>query len=172
MMIGKTVAHYKIVEQLGEGGMGVVYKAEDTKLHRMLALKFLSSETVATQADKDRFAAEARAAAALDHPNICTIYEINEFEGRSYIAMAHVEGRSLREEIDEAPLGVNRAIDLAVQIAKGLSAAHERGIVHRDIKSANIMVTPKGDAKIMDFGIAHRPGVAAPDLPSNSGATT
>jgi tetratricopeptide (TPR) repeat protein/tRNA A-37 threonylcarbamoyl transferase component Bud32/TolB-like protein len=171
MMIGKTVAHYKIVEQLGEGGMGVVYKAEDTKLHRMLALKFLSSETVATQADKDRFAAEARAAAALDHPNICTIYEINEFEGRSYIAMAHVEGRSLREEIDEAPLGVNRAIDLAVQIAKGLSAAHERGIVHRDIKSANIMVTPKGDAKIMDFGIAHRPGVAAPDDDATTAGT-
>jgi tetratricopeptide (TPR) repeat protein/tRNA A-37 threonylcarbamoyl transferase component Bud32 len=161
-MIGKIVAHYKITGQLGEGGMGVVYKAEDTKLHRTVALKFLSSETLATEDDRERFAAEARAAAALDHPNICTVYEINEFEGRNYIAMAYVEGRSLREEIDEAPLDVNCVIDLAVQIANGLSAAHERGIVHRDIKSANIMVTPKGDAKIMDFGIAHRPGAAAP----------
>jgi tetratricopeptide (TPR) repeat protein/tRNA A-37 threonylcarbamoyl transferase component Bud32 len=160
-MIGKTVAHYKIVEQIGEGGMGVVYKAEDTKLHRTVALKFLSPATVATEADKDRFAAEARAAASLDHPNICTVYEINEFEGQSYIAMAYIEGRSLREEIDDAALGINRALDIAVQVAKGLAAAHERGIVHRDIKSANIMVTPKGDAKIMDFGIAHRPGAAA-----------
>ncbi|MGD8413384.1 MAG: protein kinase [Candidatus Latescibacterota bacterium] len=163
MMIGRTVAHYKIVEQLGEGGMGVVYKAEDTKLHRTVALKFLSSESLATGSDRERFAAEARAAASLDHPNICTIYEINEFEGQSFIAMAYVEGRSLHEEIDEGPVDINRAIDLAAQVAKGLSAAHEKGIVHRDIKSANIMVTPKGDAKIMDFGIAHRAGATLPD---------
>jgi tetratricopeptide (TPR) repeat protein/predicted Ser/Thr protein kinase len=162
-MIGQIIAHYKIVEKLGEGGMGVVYKAEDTRLHRTVALKFLSSETVATDADRDRFVAEARSAAALDHPNICTIYEINEFEGQSYIAMAYVEGRSLREEIDEVPLDVDRAIALSVQIALGLSAAHEQGIVHRDIKSANIMVSPKGVARIMDFGIAHRAGAIVPD---------
>jgi tetratricopeptide (TPR) repeat protein len=162
-MIGKTIAHYKIVEQLGEGGMGVVYKAEDTRLHRTVALKFLSSQTVATEADKQRLVDEARAAAALDHPNICTVHEINEFDGQSYLAMAYVEGKSLREEIDAGPLDVDRAVSLAVQIAKGLSAAHEKGIVHRDIKSANIMVTPKGDAKIMDFGIAHQTGAAVPD---------
>ena len=170
-MIGQTIAHYKIVEKLGEGGMGVVYKVEDTRLHRTVALKFLSPETVATDTDRDRFVAEARSAAALDHPNICPIYEINEFEGRSYIAMAYVEGRSLREEIDEAPLDVDRAIALSVQIAVGLSAAHEQGIVHRDIKSANIMVSPKGVARIMDFGIAHRAGAIVPDDDATTAGT-
>jgi tetratricopeptide (TPR) repeat protein len=143
--------------------MGVVYKAEDTKLHRTVALKFLSSETIATEADRQRLVDEARAAAALDHPNICTVYEINEFEGQSYLAMAYVEGNSLREEIDAGLLDVDRVLGLAVQIAKGLSAAHEKEIVHRDIKSANIMVTPKGDAKVMDFGIAHQTGAVVPD---------
>ena len=153
-MIGKTISHYRIIEKLGEGGMGIVYKAEDIKLGRTVALKFLTSQVMGTGESKDRFIHEARAAAALNHTNICTIYEIDETEGQSFIAMEYVEGENLKDRIQTGPLKLKEAVDLAVQMAQGLQDAHEKGIVHRDIKSANIMITSKGTAKIMDFGLA------------------
>lgn len=155
-MIGKQISHYKVLEKLGEGGMGVVYKAEDTKLERTVALKFLPPHVAGNEEDEKRFVEEARAAAALDHPNICTVYEINEADGQQYIAMAFVEGRSLKDMLEERPLKIDDALKIAIQVAKGLSAAHEKGIIHRDVKSSNIMVTPGGRVKIMDFGLAHR----------------
>ena len=153
-MIGKTISHYKILEKLGEGGMGVVYKAEDTKLKRTVALKFLPSQALKSEEEKSRFIREAQAAAALSHPNIATVYEIDEVEGKTFIAMEYVEGQSLKEKIESGPLKIEEAIKIAQQIANGLQAAHEKGIIHRDIKSANVMVTRKGEAKIMDFGLA------------------
>jgi len=152
--IGTTLSHYRILEKLGEGGMGVVYKAEDTKLKRTVSLKFLSPQLTKDRAARGRFIQEAQAAAALDHPNICTVYEINEFEGQTYIAMAYIEGRNLADKIASGPLKVEDAVDIAVQVAEGLKAAHEKGIIHRDIKPANIMLTEKGQAKLMDFGLA------------------
>ena len=153
-MIGKSVAHYKILEKIGEGGMGVVYKAEDSKLKRTVALKFLPRELTRDTQAKARFVQEAQAAAALDHPNICAVFEIGEAEGSTYIAMPYVKGQSLKEKIVLGPLPVAEAIDIANQVAEGLKEAHERGIIHRDIKPANIMLTEKGQAKIMDFGLA------------------
>ena len=153
-MIGQTISHYKILEKLGEGGMGVVYKAEDLKLHRPVALKFLSPKAIATEDDLTRFAHEAQAAAQLDHPNICTTYEIDEAHGQPFISMAYIEGQRLKKKIEAGPFSVEEALDTAVQIAEGLQAAHEKEIIHRDIKSANIMFTGKGQAKIMDFGLA------------------
>ena len=153
-MIGKTISHYKILDKLGEGGMGVVYKAEDTKLKRIVALKFLSSQSLGTPDEKTRFVHEAQAAAALDHPNICTVYEIDEADGHTFIVMAYVEGKSLRERVGKGPLKLDEVLNLAADIARGLQEAHEKDIVHRDIKSANIMVTKKGQAKITDFGLA------------------
>ena len=153
-MIGKTISHYKIIEKLGEGGMGVVYKAEDTKLKRSIALKFLSPQAIGTEEDKTRFIHEARAAAALNHPNICTVYEIDEFENQSFIAMECIEGESLKAKINSGPLQLDEAIKIAIEIAEGLQEAHRKGIVHRDIKSANIMLTTTGRAKLMDFGLA------------------
>jgi tetratricopeptide (TPR) repeat protein/tRNA A-37 threonylcarbamoyl transferase component Bud32 len=156
-MIGKNILQYQIVEKLGEGGMAVVYRAEDTKLHRQVALKFLPADALEREEDRARFMAEARAAAALDHPNICTVHEINEADGHHFISMAFVEGRDIKEIVDsDGPMTILAAAKTAVQIAEGLAAAHEKGFVHRDIKSANIMVTPKGQAKIMDFGLAYR----------------
>ena len=152
-MIGKTISHYRILEKIGEGGMGVVYKAEDTKLKRIVALKFLSVEALSVE-EKSRFLREAQAAAALNHPNICTVYAIDEIDGEMFIAMEFIEGQNLREKIEAGPLKIAEAIKLATQIAEGLQAAHEKGITHRDIKSANIMITEKGQAKIMDFGLA------------------
>jgi serine/threonine-protein kinase len=157
-MIGKTVLHYKITEELGRGGMGVVYKAEDTKLGRDVALKFISSKAVDVTVEKSRFMHEARAAASLSHPNICTIHEINDFEGNPFIAMEFIEGRNLKSAIEAGPLGLDDAVNIAVQVAEGLTAAHEKGVVHRDIKSANIMITEKGKVKIMDFGLAKSTG--------------
>jgi non-specific serine/threonine protein kinase len=157
-MIGHTISHYKILEELGAGGMGVVYKALDTKLKRTVALKFLSPQSLGSKQEQSRFIHEAQAAAALDHSNICTIHEINEAEGKSFIAMAYVDGPSLREEVESGPLDVDRAVDIATQVAEGLREAHEKGIIHRDIKSANIMLTSKGQAKITDFGLAKLPG--------------
>jgi len=159
-MLGKTISHYKILEKLGEGGMGVVYKAEDTKLKRIVALKFLPSSIMASEAEKTRFIHEAQAAAALDHPNICTIHEIDEAAGRLFIAMEFVEGQSLKEKVSPAGAGlsVNSAIEIAMQIAAGLQAAHEKKITHRDIKPANVMLTLKGQVKIMDFGLAKLAG--------------
>jgi serine/threonine protein kinase len=145
---------YRIGGELGRGGMGVVLKAEDTKLKRFVALKFLPFELAQTPEAKARFIREAQAAAALDHPNICTVYEVDEQDGRAYIAMAYVEGTSLKTKITQGPLKVDEALDIALQVAEGLEEAHRKGIIHRDIKPANIIFTAKGQAKIMDFGLA------------------
>ncbi len=157
-MIGKTISHYEILEKLGEGGMGVVYKAEDTKLHRTVALKFLAPELTRDPDARRRFLHEAQAASALDHPSICTVFEADEHEGEAFIAMACLEGESLKKKIASGPMKLEQATDLAIQIAEGLQEAHEKGVVHRDIKPANVMVTPKGRVKIMDFGLAKVPG--------------
>jgi serine/threonine protein kinase len=145
---------YKIIEIVGKGGMGIVYKAEDTKLKRHVALKFLPPELIKNEEARIRFVLEAQAAAGLSHPNICTIHEINDEEGKSFIAMEYVEGQNLRAKIEKGPLKEQDALELAIQIAQGLDEAHKKGIVHRDIKSANIMITGKGQAKVMDFGLA------------------
>ena len=160
-LLGQTVKHYRILERLGRGGMGVVYKAEDTRLRRSVALKFLPPESVADPVAKERFVREARAASALDHPNICTVYEIGEAEtGELFIAMAYYEGVTLRKRLELAPLPVAEAIDVAEQLARGLARAHERGIVHRDIKPENVIITGDGVAKILDFGLAKLAGQA------------
>ena len=153
-MIGETVSHYKILKKIGEGGMGVVYKAKDTKLRRDIALKFLPVHATQLPEFKKRFVQEAQAAAALDHPNICVVHEIYEGKDSTFIVMAYIKGLSLKERIAAGPLSQNDAMDIATQVAQGLEAAHEKGIVHRDIKPANIMITEKGQAKIMDFGVA------------------
>ena len=153
-MIDRTISHYKVTGVLGEGGMGIVYKAEDTKLERTVALKFLASHLLEDEEGHARFIREAKAAASLDHPNICTVYEIDEVEGETFIAMAYLEGQTVKAKIAERPLKLDEALDIAIQTAQGLQAAHEKDIVHRDIKSANLMVTPQGQVKIMDFGLA------------------
>ncbi len=153
--IGSTFAdRYRIVDELGRGGMGVVYEAEDLRLERQVALKFLPPELTQDEEAKDRFVLEAKAAAAISHPNICTIHEIDEFEGQTFIAMEFIEGHSLRDRVKEGPINVDETLDIAIQAASGLEEAHKKGVIHRDIKSANIMVTPAGQAKIMDFGLA------------------
>jgi len=162
-MIGQTISHYRIVEQLGEGGMGVVYKAEDTKLKRMVALKFLPAELTRDRDAKARFVREARAASALDHPNICTIHEIDETDdGRVFICMACYEGETLREAISKRPLELGRAIDITMRVAEGLAQAHEQGIFHRDVKPANIFVTKDGQVKVVDFGLASGARIIVP----------
>jgi serine/threonine protein kinase len=156
-MIGKTVLHYEILEELGRGGMGVVYLAEDAKLRRNVALKFLPADALPDQTDKERFVREAQAAAALSHPNIAHIYAIEEFEDKLFIAMEYIDGQTLQDRLSAnggRPLPIDMAIDVVSQIAAGLQAAHEKGIVHRDVKSANVMITDKGLVKIMDFGLA------------------
>jgi serine/threonine protein kinase len=153
-MIGQTISHYKITEKLGEGGMGVVYKAEDTNLKRPVALKFLAAHLLGDEGVKERFRREAEAAAALTHSNIAVIHDINESDGHSFIAMEFVEGLTVGEKVSERPLKLQEALDITIQAAQGLQAAHEREIVHRDIKSANLMVTPQGQVKVMDFGLA------------------
>ncbi len=158
-MIGQTVSHYKILEKLGQGGMGVVYKAHDTKLNRTVALKFLPPDLTREQEAIDRFINEAQAASSLDHANICTIYEINETaEGQLYIAMAGYDGETLQEKIARGKLQVAEAIDIATQIARGLERAHEAGIVHRDLKPSNLIITTRGEVKIIDFGLAKLAG--------------
>ena len=162
-MIGQTISHYRILEKLGEGGMGVVYKAEDTKLDRLVALKFLPHYLTASEEEQARFLQEARAASALNHPNVCTIHDIQEYDGQMFIVMEYVDGQTLREKIAGVgasrqggivPLQVKQTVDIGIQIADGLAAAHEKGIVHRDIKPENIMIRKDGIAQIMDFGLA------------------
>jgi serine/threonine protein kinase len=160
-MIGQTVSHYKIIEKLGEGGMGIVYRAHDTKLDRDVALKFLPHDLTVSDEERSRFTHEAKAVSALDHPNICTVYEVDETpDGRMFMAMGYYEGASLSQKIAKGKLDVTEAVWIAIQIAEGLQAAHEKGIVHRDIKSGNIIVTDKEQVKILDFGLARKRGLS------------
>jgi tetratricopeptide (TPR) repeat protein/predicted Ser/Thr protein kinase len=157
-MIGKTLSHYKILEKLGEGGMGVVYKAQDTKLDRIVALKFLPQHSFADEDTKARFVQEAKAASAIDHPNISTVHDIDEVDGQTFISMAYVDGRSLKEMAKAGDVPIQEIIKIAVQAAEGLGAAHKKGIVHRDVKSDNLMMTSDGHVKVMDFGLAKLKG--------------
>ncbi|HEX9740380.1 MAG TPA: serine/threonine-protein kinase, partial [Ignavibacteriaceae bacterium] len=153
-MIGTTISHYKILEKLGEGGMGIVYLAEDTKLERKVAIKFLPHHISANSDERERFKVEAKAAAALSHTNVATIYAIEETNDQTFIVMEHIDGVELKDKIKSGAITTIGAINIAIQIAEGLEAAHKKGIVHRDIKSQNIMITGDGKVKIMDFGLA------------------
>ncbi len=157
-LLGSDISHYKILEKLGEGGMGVVYKAEDIKLQRTVALKFLPPDLTRDPDARERFVHEAQAASALEHANICSVHEIGEHDGQTFMVMGYYEGETLKKKIEHEPLPIDQAIDIALQVAQGLSRAHEAGIIHRDIKPANIMVTSRGEVKIVDFGLAKLSG--------------
>src|SRR5437867_209084 len=153
-MIGAKLGNYRILEKIGAGGQGTVYKATDTKLGRAVVIKVLPPELTVKEANLKRFEREARLASALDHPNICTIFDLNEIGGVNFIAMQLVEGKNVRELVNGRPLDLRSALSITIQVADALAAAHERGIIHRDIKAGNVMVTPSGQVKILDFGLA------------------
>jgi serine/threonine protein kinase/tetratricopeptide (TPR) repeat protein len=171
-MIGQKIQQFQITEKLGEGGMGVVYKAEDTRLERTVALKFLSTQVTERPGEQERLVEEARAAAGLQHPNICTIYEINEYDDQTFIVMSYIDGVTLRDKVLSSPIGVDEALRIVLQLGQGLEQAHGKGLIHRDIKSANVMVDAEGRAFIMDFGLARRHDEVKPDDPLSSGGTS
>src|SRR5215210_7839284 len=153
-MVGRTILHYRIKQEIGKGGMGVVYRAEDTKLQRTVAIKALSADLIGDEKARTRFMREARAASAIDHPNICTVYEVNEVDNLLFFVMQYVEGKTLKKAIGGRPLPLDQALEFSLEIADALAEAHRRNVIHRDIKSSNIMLNERNQLKILDFGLA------------------